>query len=104
MFGNRAIYHEGWVAAHAPLDPVADGAGCRRSTRTVWELYHVDEDFSQANDLAAQNPAEAQGAAGRSSLEEAIRNHVFPIDDRRVERFDPAIAGPPRPAGRTRSR
>jgi arylsulfatase len=93
MFGNRAIYHEGWVAAtrHSipwlmvPLPPVKDD---------VWELYHVDEDFSQANDLAAQNPAKLKQLQA-VFLEEAERNHVLPIDDRRSERFNPSIAGRP---------
>src|SRR4029450_9176692 len=60
----------------------------------VWELYNIDEDFSEANDLAAQNPeklAELQAVF----LKEAERNHVLPIDDRRSERFNPAIAGRP---------
>jgi arylsulfatase len=60
----------------------------------VWELYNVAEDFSQANDLAAQNPeklAELQAVF----MKEAERNHVLPIDDRRSERFNPALAGRP---------
>jgi arylsulfatase len=93
MFGNRAIYHEGWVAATrhsvpwvvAPLPPVADDK---------WELYHVDEDFSQANNLAEQNPAKLKELQAVFE-KEAIRNHVYPIDDRRVERFDPSLAGRP---------
>jgi arylsulfatase len=93
MFGNRAIYHEGWVAAtrhsipwlNVPLPPVKDD---------VWELYNVDEDFSQANDLAAKNPAKLKELRAVFD-KEAVRNHVFPIDDRRVERFNPAIAGRP---------
>jgi len=56
MFGNRAIYHDGWVAATrhsipwlmAPLPPF---------DQDRWELYNVAEDFSEANDLAAKNPA-----------------------------------------------
>jgi arylsulfatase len=91
MFGNRGIYHEGWMACTrhstpwimAPLPPLTDD---------VWELYHVDEDFSQAEDLAAKHPrklAELQAVF----LDEAVRNHVLPIDDRRVERFVPSIAG-----------
>ena len=93
MFGNRGIYHDGWVAStrHSipwlmvPNPPL---------TADVWELYNVAEDFSQAKDLAAENPtklAELQ----ELFLEEAVRNHVLPIDDRRVERFNPAIAGRP---------
>jgi arylsulfatase len=93
MFGNRAIYHQGWVAAtrHSipwlvvPLPPVKDD---------VWELYHVAEDFSQANDLAARNPAKLAELQAMF-LKEAERNHVLPLDDRRVERFNPALAGRP---------
>ena len=59
-----------------------------------WELYHVAEDFSQANDLAAQNPQKLKELQDVFT-QEAIRNHVFPLDDRRVERFDARIAGRP---------
>jgi arylsulfatase len=93
MFGNRAIYHEGWVAAtrhsipwlmaqNPPLD------------QDRWELYNVAEDFSQAKDLAAENPAKLKELQDLF-IEEAIRNHVLPIDDRRAERFDASIAGRP---------
>lgn len=93
MFGNRAIYHEGWVActrhsipwAMAALPPLKDD---------VWELYKVDEDFSQAENLAEKNPAKLKELQAVFN-KEAIRNHVFPIDDRRFERFNPALAGRP---------
>ncbi|MEZ0388118.1 MAG: arylsulfatase [Verrucomicrobium sp.] len=93
MFGNRGIYHEGWVACtrHSipwlmvPLPPVKDD---------TWELYKVDEDFSQAENLAAKNPAKLKELQAVFE-KEAIRNRVFPIDDRRSERFNPAIAGRP---------
>jgi arylsulfatase len=93
MFGNRAIYHDGWVAAtrHSipwlmvPLPPVKDD---------VWELYNVDEDFSQADDLAKQNPAKLKELQD-VFMKEAVRNNVLPIDDRRSERFNPTIAGRP---------
>jgi arylsulfatase len=73
-----------WLAA-AKLSPVADD---------VWELYKVDEDFSQANNLAAKNPAKLKELQA-VFMKEAERNHVLPIDDRRSERFNPAIAGRP---------
>ncbi len=60
----------------------------------MWELYNVDEDFSQANNLAAQNPEKLKELQALF-LKEADRNHVLPIDDRRSERFNPAIAGRP---------
>lgn len=91
MFGNRGIYHDGWVACtrHSipwlmvPLPALKDD---------VWELYHVDEDFSEADNLAAKNPAKLKELQAVFE-KEAIRNHVFPIDDRRSERFNPTIAG-----------
>jgi len=93
MFGNRGIYHEGWVACtrHSipwlmvPNPPLKDD---------VWELYNVDEDFSEANDLAAKNPEKLKELQEIFN-EEAKKNHVFPIDDRRSERFDASIAGRP---------
>jgi arylsulfatase len=60
----------------------------------VWELYKVDEDFSQANDLASSNPAKLKELQ-EVFAKEAVRNNVFPIDDRRAERFNPALAGRP---------
>ena len=54
----------------------------------------MDEDFSQANDLAAKNPGQAQGASG-ALPKEAVKYNVLPLDDRRAERFNPpSRAGP----------
>ncbi|HEX6811993.1 MAG TPA: arylsulfatase [Planctomycetota bacterium] len=91
MFGNRGVYHEGWVACTrhsipwllAENPPLSDD---------VWELYHVDRDFSQADDLAAREPAKLAELQA-VFMKEAVRNRVLPIDDRRSERFNPAIAG-----------
>jgi arylsulfatase len=93
MFGNRGIYHDGWVACtrHSipwlmvPLPQVRDD---------VWELYNVNEDFSQANNLAATNPEKLKELQALFVVE-ATKNKVFPIDDRRAERFNAAIAGRP---------
>jgi arylsulfatase len=93
MFGNRAIYHEGWVAAtrHSipwmmvKLPPLE---------QDKWELYNVAQDFSQSNDLAAQNPGKLKELQDLF-MKEAVRNNVLPIDDRRSERFDASIAGRP---------
>lgn len=101
MFGNRAIYHEGWVAAtrHSIpwlMAPLPDFDQDR------WELYEVSKDFSQANDLAAKHPEKLK-ALQALFVREAIANHVFPLDDRRSERFDAAIAGRPDLMGSRRS-
>ncbi len=93
MFGNRAIYHDGWVAATRHSIPWLMVQNPPLS-QDRWELYHVAEDFSQANDLAAQNPAKLEELQDLF-MREAVRNNVLPIDDRRAERFDAAIAGRP---------
>jgi arylsulfatase A-like enzyme len=93
MFGNRGIYHDGWVACTRHSIPWLMVTNPPVS-QDIWELYNVDVDFSQADNLASQNPArlaELQAVF----LKEAERNHVLPIDDRRSERFNPAIAGRP---------
>jgi len=93
MFANRGIYHEGWVAATRHSTPWLM-APTVPFDQDKWELYDVRSDFSESNDLAAQNPqklAELQ----KVFADEAVKNHVFPLDDRRAERFDPRIAGRP---------
>ena len=94
MFGNRAIYHDGWVAATRHSIPWLTGAKLPDLKDDVWELYHVSEDFSEADNLAAKDPKKLKELQDLF-MTEAVRNHVLPIDDRRVERFNPAIAGRP---------
>ncbi len=94
MFGNRGIYHDGWVASTRHSIPWIMGAELPALSDDVWELYNVDEDFSEANDLAKANPSKL-AELQKIFLKEAVRNHVLPIDDRRAERFNPAIAGRP---------
>jgi arylsulfatase len=93
MIGNRAVYHDGWFAGtihKAPWEP----APRHPLNEDVWELYNVDEDFSQADNLADQNPAKLEEMK-RLFMEEAVKYNVLPIDDRSIERFDPVIAGRP---------
>ena len=71
------------------------GSGARHKLADdVWELYNVDEDFSETNDLAASNPAKLKEMQALF-MKEAERYRVLPIDDRSIERFDAAIAGRP---------
>jgi arylsulfatase len=93
MFGNRAIYQDGWVASTRHSIPWIITKNPPLS-EDVWELYNVNEDFTEAHDLAASNPDKLKQLQ-KVFEEEAIKNHVFPIDDRRSERFDPAVAGRP---------
>jgi len=91
--GNRAIYHDGWLAGtvhKAPWEAKPSVA----LENDVWELYDVRSDFSLANDLAAANPeklAEMQALF----LEEAKKYSVLPIDDRVFERLNGAAVGRP---------
>jgi arylsulfatase len=93
MIGNRAIYHEGWFAGTIHKAPW-EAKPRRPLEEDVWELYNVDEDFSQANDLAAKNPAKLEELK-KLFMTEAVKYNVLPIDDRSIERFDPVIAGRP---------
>ncbi len=93
IFANRAIYHEGWVAAtvhKAPWEPTPR----RKLADDIWELYNVNEDFSETNDLAASNPAKLKELQALF-MKEAEKYRALPIDDRSLERFDPAMAGRP---------
>ena len=59
----------------------------------VWELYGPD-DWTQAYDLAADNPEKLRELQ-RLFLIEAGKYNVLPLDDRRFERFNPDLAGRP---------
>jgi len=100
IFGNRAIYHDGWLAGtvhraawetkvRAPLD------------KDTWELYNARADFSLANDLAKANPAKLREMQDLF-IAEAVKYNVLPIDDRVMERVNAALVGrPDLMAGRT---
>ena len=100
ILGNRGIYHDGWLAGtvhRAPWEYVP------RTTleNDKWELYDTRSDFSLTSDLATANPAKL-GELQQLFLEEAVLNHVLPIDDRVLDRINPATAGrPDLMAGRT---
>jgi arylsulfatase A-like enzyme len=93
MFGNRGIYDNGWVASTRHSIPWLLTTN-PPLTDDVWELYNVNEDFSQANNLADKNPKKLKELQ-ELFTKEAIKNHVLPIDDRRSERFNAEIAGRP---------
>jgi len=94
IIGNRAIYHDGWLAGTVHKAPWELQPRRGITNDEGWELYHVDKDFSLSNDLASSNPeklAEMQALF----LTEAPKYNVLPIDDRSIERFDPIQAGRP---------
>jgi arylsulfatase len=93
MFGNRAIYNNGWFARaihRAPwqvtnLPPLESD---------VWELYNAKEDFSLTENLADKYPEKLKEMESLF-MWQAEKYHVLPIDDRTVQRTNPAIAGRP---------
>ena len=93
MIGNRGIYHDGWYACTTP--PVAAvGAGRADAGRQRLQVGTVqpDEDYSQANDLAAKMPGQGEGNAGDVPAGGG-EVHVLPLDNSQFQR---AIA--PRPS------
>jgi arylsulfatase len=101
MLGNRAIYHEGWVACTTPAT-----LPWELSTKTPpdvisgynWELYNTNEDPTQFNDLATKMPAKLQEMQALF-LSEAKKHNVLPLDNSTLARWNT-----PRPsmtAGRT---
>ena len=93
MFCNRGIYHKGWTAVTRHGVPWS-GAYKRAFDDDVWELYDTNTDWTQAHDLAKEQPqklAELQ----RLLLIEATKYNVLPLDDRTFERFNADMAGRP---------
>ena len=74
MFGHRAIYHRGWKAVtyHPPGDLITDDD---------WELFHLDDDYSEVHDLSAELPDKRQEMIDRFWAE-AGRFDVLPLDGR----------------------
>ena len=93
MFGNRAIYSDGWYARtihraawkQKPNHPLSED---------VWELYNTNEDFSLATNIASQHPDKLNELQALF-MSEAEKYHVLPIDDRLFERMDAKMVGRP---------
>jgi arylsulfatase len=100
IFGNRAIYQDGWLAG--TVHRAAWEFKPRRALEDdVWELYDARTDFSLANDLAAKNPQKLKEMQDLF-MTEAIKYSVLPLDDRTIERLNPGLVGrPDLMAGRT---
>jgi arylsulfatase len=100
MVGNRAIYHDGWVAATTPPSPPWElGTGTMPPLdQYKWELYHIADDYSEFNDLAAQNPDKLKELQALF-LKEAGKYQVFPLDNSGFVRL--LTARPSAVAGKT---
>jgi arylsulfatase len=94
MFCNRGIYHKGWTAVTRHSTPWVMSKTLPTFDQDVWELYDTNKDWTQAHDLAKRMPDKLQELQ-RLFLIEAAKYSVLPLDDRRVERFNPDLAGRP---------
>jgi arylsulfatase len=95
MFGNRGVYHRGWSAVTKHKTPwMLIDPHMGPFDEDVWELYDGSSDFSQARDLAAEQP-ERLANLQRLWLIEAAKYGVLPLDDRSGERLNPDLAGRP---------
>jgi arylsulfatase A-like enzyme len=93
MVGNRAIYHDGWVACTTPyrLPWQTIGGDSKYPSRDFkWELYNIADDYSEADNLAAKNPAKLEELQ-HLFYDEAKKNNVLPLDASFVARVDPSI-------------
>jgi arylsulfatase A-like enzyme len=93
MFGNRAIYNDGWLARTIHRAPWQTGQQ-KPLQSDVWDLYDARSDFSLATNLAAKQPEKLKQMQALF-MSEAQKYHVLPIDDRTIERTNPALAGRP---------
>jgi hypothetical protein len=101
MLGNRAIYHDGWIASTSPVTlpwELSSAPPPDVLTGYKWELYNLQEDPTQFNDLAAQMPDKVRELQALFDVE-AKKYNVLPLDNTTLARWNT-----PRPsltAGRT---
>ena len=98
MFGNRAIYNDGWFARTIHRAPWQT-TNLPPLTTDVWELYDARNDFSLTKNLAAEQPAKLKEMQALF-MKEAQKYNVLPIDDRDHRAHEPGARGPARRAGR----
>jgi arylsulfatase A-like enzyme len=99
---NRGLYHEGWMASCPSFVPWVSTRGEFDPDKAKWELYKIDEDFSQANDLADKYPDKLRQLQDLWWVE-AAKYSVLPLDWRAGIRLNSEAMGRPSLiAGRTK--
>jgi arylsulfatase len=91
---NRGLYHDGWMASCPSFVPWDPNRGDWDPDKAPWELYKVDEDFSQANDLAAKYPDKLRELQDLWWVE-ASKYNVLPLDWRAAIRLNAEAMGRP---------
>jgi arylsulfatase A-like enzyme len=96
--GHRGIYHDGWMASAMSYVPWQRVREPYDPGKARWELYNIEQDFSQAEDLALKNPQKLRELQDLWWVE-AARYQVLPLDGRSVERLNAELVGRPSLAG-----
>jgi arylsulfatase len=90
MFGSRAIYHDGWLAACPPVRPPWEfGKPLPKDVMNgfkKWQLYNLEEDWTEYTDLAEKMPDKLRDMQ-QAFIMEAEKYRVFPLDDTTLQRF-----------------
>ena len=94
MLCNRGIYHKGWTAVTRHSTPWEMTKPLPAFDDDEWELYDTNKDWTQSRNIAKDNQAKVHELQ-RLWLIEAAKYCVLPLDDRRVERLNPDLAGRP---------
>jgi arylsulfatase len=90
----RGIYQDGWMASSNPVVPWNPNRPALDIDKLKWELYHIDQDFAQANDLASTKPEKLRQMQDLWWVE-AAKYNVLPLDWRAVERLSGELQGRP---------
>jgi arylsulfatase len=98
LAANRGIYHDGWMASAISFPPWQPNRTGFDVDKQKWELYNIEQDFSQAVDLAAENPQKLRELQDLWWAE-AARHNVLPLDWRGAERLNSELMGRPSLAG-----
>lgn len=94
IMSNRSMYEDGWKANAQHTLPWRQDIAPGGWDQDRWELYHLDEDFTEARDLADEHPEKLDALKAKFD-EAAEKYHVYPLDDRGVGRLLQPKPNPP---------
>jgi arylsulfatase A-like enzyme len=103
LSAHRGIYHDGWMASCRSSIPWETARADFDPDSAKWELYNLDEDFTQANDLAKTEPSKLRQLQDLWWVE-AAKYNVLPLDWSGIERFDSELQGRPSLGGSAKTR
>jgi arylsulfatase A-like enzyme len=99
---NRGLYHDGWMASVISIIPWEAVHKDVDPDKAKWELYNIDKDFSQAEDLAASNPQKLREMQDLWWAQ-AAKYDVLPLDWRSTERLNAELMGRPSLSGNAKT-